>query len=118
MQASGDEAGGEIALVDGEVTLALDLRCYRLSAIKRAAYRLADRFTAVLGSPTDSQQPVVLRFKSSVTPTVAREATRGFYQELLDQELRAQIAEETEPVRTLILAYAFSNVDLVARKGE
>jgi hypothetical protein len=40
---------------------------------------------------------------------------RTFFQELLDQELREQIAEEINPVRTLILAHAFSKVDLIKR---
>jgi His-Xaa-Ser system protein HxsD len=107
--------GGEIELVAGEIKLVLDLRSYRLVAIKKAAYRFADRFTAMLGSPDQDRLPVALRFKPNVSPSAAREATREFFQELLDQELREQIAEETNAVRTLILAHAFSNVDLIKR---
>jgi His-Xaa-Ser system protein HxsD len=44
------------------------------------------------------------------------EVVRQFFQELLDQELREQIAEETAPVRTLILAHAFSKADLIKRE--
>jgi His-Xaa-Ser system protein HxsD len=111
--AAGDEAEHE--LVAGEIALVLDLRSYRLTAIKKAAYRFADRFTAMLGSPEHDRLPVSLRFKANVSPAVAREVTRAFFQELLDQDLREQIAEETNPVRTLILAHAFSNVDLIKR---
>jgi His-Xaa-Ser system protein HxsD len=110
---AGDETEHE--LVAGEIALVLDLRIYRLAAIKKAAYRLADRFTAVLGSPEQDRLSVSLRFKVNVSPVAAREATRAFFQELLDQELREQIAEETNPVRTLILAHAFSNADLIRR---
>jgi His-Xaa-Ser system protein HxsD len=35
-----------------------------------------------------------------------------FKRELLDQQLRKQIKEETEPARNLILAYAFSRSGL------
>ena len=110
---AGDEPALE--LVAGEISLVLDLRSYRLTAIKKAAYRFADRFTAVLGSPEQDRLPVALRFRTNVSPATAREATRAFFQELLDQELREQIAEETNPVRTLILAHAFSNADLIKR---
>ncbi|TMQ13234.1 MAG: His-Xaa-Ser system protein HxsD [Deltaproteobacteria bacterium] len=110
------ESGHELALVDNAIDLELDLRCYRLSAIKKAAYRFADRFTAVLGSPAQDRIAISLRFKSTVTEVAAREATRMFFQELLDQELREQIAAETDPIRTLILAHAFSNLDLIKRE--
>lgn len=45
----------------------------------------------------------------------AGQHVRQFFQELLDQELREHIADETNAVRTLILAHAFSNVDLIER---
>lgn len=105
----------ELELVNGAIDLAIDLRVYRLSAIKKAAYRFADRFTAVLGSPEHDCLSLSLRFKTNVAEATARETARQFFQELLDQELREQVAEETNAVRTLILAHAFSNVDLIKR---
>jgi His-Xaa-Ser system protein HxsD len=107
------EGQGEMSLVAGVIRIVLDLRVYRLAAIKKAAYRFADRFTAMLESPEGERLALALQFKASVTEVVAREAVRQFYQELLDQELREQIAEETNAVRTLILAHAFSNADLI-----
>jgi His-Xaa-Ser system protein HxsD len=105
----------EQRLSSGEIALVLDLRSYRLSAIKKAAYRFADRFTAVLGSPEHDRLPLVLRFAPGIMDAAAREHVRQFFQELLDQELREHIADETGAVRTLILAHAFSNVDLIER---
>jgi His-Xaa-Ser system protein HxsD len=109
------ESRHEIEFVEHAIELVIDLRCYRLSAIKKAAYRFAERFTAILGSIEQGHLGMSLRFKTTVTEASAREATRMFFQELLDQELREQIAEETNPVRTLILAHAFSNLDLIKR---
>ena len=106
---------GEFQLIDGASAIVIDLRSYRLSAVKKAAYRLADRCTAVLGAVDGNTLPVTLRFKPNTTEPVAREAARLFFQELLDQELREQIAEETMAVRTLILAHAFSKADLIKR---
>jgi len=107
------ECEGE--LVNGEIALVLDLRSYRLSAVKKTAYRFADRFTAVLGSPENDRLSLSLRFKANVAESAAREVTRQFFQELLDQELRELVAAETNAIRTLILAHAFSNVDLIKR---
>lgn len=101
---------------DGEVRVVFDLRVYRLTAVQKAAYRFADRFTAVLGTRDGEALPARLQFKPTASPAAAREAVRLFYQELLDQELREQIADETTAVRTLILAHAFSNVDLIKRE--
>src|SRR4051812_23360960 len=106
---SAREGDDELKLVNGAIGIVLDLRVYRLTAVKKAAYRFADRFTAILGSPDHDQIPVSLRFKPNVAEGAAREITRQFFQELLDQELREHIADETNAVRTLILAHAFSN---------
>jgi len=103
------------ALVDGAIALVIDVRVYRLTAVKKTAYRLADRCTAVIGALADPLVPVTLRFKPGTTEAGARETARLFFQELLDQELREQIADETSAVRTLILAHAFSKADLIKR---
>jgi His-Xaa-Ser system protein HxsD len=97
----------------GVARAAIDLRIYRLAAVKKAGYRVADRCTVVLGAPEDEQLPISFLFEPGVAEEVARERVRAFFQELLDQELREQVAEETAPVRTLILAHAFSKTDLI-----
>jgi His-Xaa-Ser system protein HxsD len=110
-----ESAEPDFSFVEGTIALVIDTRVYRLSAVKKAAYRIAEKCTAVVGSPDAHLLPVTLRFKPGTTETSAREAARAFFQELLDQELREQIAEETNSVRTLILAHAFSKADLIKR---
>lgn len=100
---------------DGAVNTTIDVRAYRLTAIKKAAYRLANRCTVVLGPPDEHAVPVSFRFRPGTAEETALEAVRAFYDEVMDQELREQIAEETAPLRTLILAHAFSKVDLLRR---
>jgi His-Xaa-Ser system protein HxsD len=101
---------------NGSVHTTIDLRTYRLVAIKKAAYRLAARCTIALGSAADEHVPVTFTFKESVSESHAREVVRLFFEELLDQDLREHIAEETAPLRTLILAQAFSKTDLIRRE--
>ena len=93
----------------------IDLKAYRLTAVKKAAYRLADRCTAELADVTAETADVTFRFKPGTSEEAEEEAVRLFFQELLDQELREQIADETTPLRTLILAHAFSKADLIRR---
>jgi His-Xaa-Ser system protein HxsD len=94
----------------------VDLRAYRLSAVKKAAYRVASKVTVVLGTRVGEELPITLAFKPGTPEGVAIEAGRAFFQELLDQELRELVAEETAPMRTLILAHAFSKTDLIRRE--
>lgn len=105
----------EFRLINGRISLTIDTRVYRIVAIKKAGYRVADRCTAFVGSPDDHLVPVSLQFKPNTPESTAHETARVFLQELLDQELREQIAEETNAVRTLILAHAFSKADLIKR---
>lgn len=98
---------------DGAIQAVLDLRVYRLAAIQKSAYRFAERCTAVLGSPEADRLPIRFLFGPAVTEQDALETVRLFFQELLDQELREQVGDETRALRALILAQAFSRTDLI-----
>jgi len=110
-----DASPNEPPIADGRVAATLDLRVYRLAAIQKAAYRLADRCTVALGTADGDILPLSFLFRAGTTEAAAREAVRLFFQEVLDEELRAQIRAETAPIRSLILAHAFSKTDLIQR---
>ncbi len=105
----------DLKLVDGIIRLDLDVRAYRLSAVKKAAYRFAERCTAMIGEVQEQRVHVALGFGPSVSEQAAQDVVRRFFDELLDQELREQIADETAAIRPLILAQAFSKVDVIKR---
>jgi His-Xaa-Ser system protein HxsD len=113
-----DEARGSNAfqVIDGQIGVRLNLNVYRLFAIQKAAYRLAERCTAVLGEPRDEHLEVRFAFRPGTGEDQAREAVRQFFQELLDQELREKVGEETGPLRHLVIAQAFSRTDLIRRE--
>lgn len=105
-----------IGAFDGrQIRVMIDLRSYRLSAVKKAGYRIAARCTLILGSPLEHDLPVTFTFKPGTDGSTANEAVRAYFQELLDQELRESVVEETAPLRALILAQAFSRTDLIRR---
>lgn len=90
--------------------LALDSSVYSLEAVQKAAYRFIDRLT-ILISQIDGQ----ILCDIDPVANLARpldEVLADFKRELLDQQLRSQIKAETEPVRNLILALAFSRSGL------
>src|SRR5262249_17992120 len=101
-------------LLDGasQLSLTLDSRVYSLTAIKKAAYRFVDRFAANISVENDNVV-CLLTFTAASLSERQRSAIVGdFMQEVLDQDLREQIRTETEPVRNLILAYAFSKTGI------
>lgn len=100
---------------DASVHVSVDTRIYRLVAVQKTAYTLAERCTAVLGTPEGERLPITLVFRPETVEREALETTRLFFQELLDQELREKIGDETRAVRALILAQAFSKTDLIKR---
>lgn len=92
-------------------TIRFDARVFSLGAVKKAAYRYLDRFVAdiLLESPD-----IICTVKCTrpLSPTHLAELLDDFRKEVLDQDLREQIKGETEPIRRLILAHAFSQTGL------
>lgn len=83
-----------------------------IDAIQRAAYRFSDRFSCEL-HPGDPEHRCLLR---PVAEIDAASELESFRTEVLDQTLRQRIREETEPIRTMILAQAFSRTGVVDPK--
>ncbi len=82
-----------------------------LASIKRAAYKFTDR-CSVAFHIDDNKVICEFSFKNEFSDTEFKEFSIEFRNDVLDEELRAEIATQTEPVRNLILAYAFSKTNL------
>lgn len=96
-----------------EVTLEFDLRVIRLSAIKKAALRFAGCYSADIRLIGSEQANVVL-----TSQTDQPVDSLSFRNETLDQDLREIVAEETMPVRNLLLAQAFAELSVVDPLGD
>ena len=94
-------------------TFEFDLNVCRLSAIKKAAYRYGQSAIVKIQQLSPSLVRVELTALADGKLPVER-----FPNEVLDQELRKVVAEETSSVRDILLAQAFSNVSLVDPLGE
>lgn len=93
--------------------ISVDLAVFSLECIKRSAYRFTDRF-AVDIHVDGGVALCVLNFETETSEEMIERYVAAFQKELLDQDLRARIREESKDVRNLILAYAFSRTGLIA----
>jgi His-Xaa-Ser system protein HxsD len=84
---------------------------YDLETVKKAAYRLSDKCTVDIDINADK---IVCRLNhaSGSSDISLAKIAELFRNEVLDQDLRRMIAEETAPMRNAILAYAFSRTGL------
>jgi His-Xaa-Ser system protein HxsD len=112
----GSENGLDFSVVDGCARMQLDLRCYRITAVQKAGYRVADRCTVILGDASGDRLGICVLFRAGVSDADAQDGLRIFFQELLDQELRERIGDETAPLRALLMAQAFSKTNLIDRE--
>jgi len=89
------------------ISVTFDSHVYSLTAVKKAAYKYLDRFSADI-SIEDTRINCRLTFTSSNDQGTVARLVEDFRKEVLDQDLREALKVETEAVRNLILAYAFS----------
>lgn len=91
----------------------LNLSVYGLNVIKKAAYKFSSEFSVSFEKINDEQIKIYFDFNPSINPENKTEIIRQFQNELLDQDLREIVFKETENVRNLILAHAFSKTTLI-----
>lgn len=95
-----------------ETSIELDTAVYRLNAIKKAAYRFGDRCQIEIATAGEGRVRVTLR-SHPLRPAALELLAGELRNEVLDQELREVVAQETEAVRNLILAQAFSKTSIL-----
>lgn len=101
------EADGVAVYLDGKV--------YRLSAVKKAAYKFGDRCHVHL-TAEDSRTKVILKARKKLENV--DHLAGEFCNEVLDQELREVVADETSNIRDLLIAQAFSKTSLIQPQFE
>jgi His-Xaa-Ser system protein HxsD len=93
----------------------LDLSGYSIDAIQRAAYKLSEQLSVDIRSESSGYR-CLLHLEGEPTEDDAEALAADFRREVLDQALRERIRGETEQVRNLILAFAFSNTGLAVEE--
>jgi His-Xaa-Ser system protein HxsD len=101
---------------DGALRLTLSMEIYSVGAILRSCYWLTDRCYVHLFPAGNGHVEATLLAKNgegSGTSTIAWE----FLNSLVDNQLRVSIQQETAAVREMIVAQAFSDVDVIDDRG-
>jgi His-Xaa-Ser system protein HxsD len=101
-EASAGESGAKITLIFDQAAVDLD-------ALQRSAYALAAELTADIRVRGGDYVCTLYRRRQDTTDD---ELGHRFRAEVNDQVLRVRIARETEPLRNLIFALAFSQTGL------
>lgn len=95
------------------VDITFDSQVFSIDAVKTACYRFLDRFTSGI-ELCDGKIICHLVFNDKFSDTAAKAEVDNLKKEVLDQDLRLKLKFETEPIRNLILAHAFSKTGLIA----
>ena len=98
-----------------ERTVEFDSRVLSLTAIKKAAYTYLNSFACDI-SVQENTIRCVLGFTTSINEETCAQIVDDFKKEVLDQDLRERLKEETESVRNLILAHAFSRTGIISNE--
>jgi His-Xaa-Ser system protein HxsD len=98
-----------------QILIRFDDRIISLTAVKKASYKYINSF-AVDFSLNNNEILCALTFTAPTTEEDFSRLAEDFKKEALDQDLREQIKKETEPIRNLIFALAFSKTGIVGNE--
>ena len=85
---------------------------YSVETIKKAAYRFSDVMAVAITTRPGEIECVVEFLSETNKQEQPEQILADFRNEVLDQDLRATIAKETEATRNAILAFALSRTGL------
>jgi His-Xaa-Ser system protein HxsD len=108
--------GAAVRFEDSALRLTLSTEIYSIAAILRSCYWLTDRCYVHLAKANEGQVEVTLLAKSGGESETSATAWH-FLNDLIDQQLRVSIQQETSAVRDMIVAQAFSDVDVIDDRG-
>ncbi len=112
---AGTEGTGAGTVGNAEITLAFDQATVDLDALQRGAYAVAAEMTVdIRACGADYMCTLFPRTQG----TAEDELKHRFRAEVNDQILRARIAKQTEPLRNLVFALAFSQTGLAEAETE
>jgi His-Xaa-Ser system protein HxsD len=93
--------------------LEVDLSIFSLPAVLRACYKLTDRCYAFVARAPEAPGTVVVTLGTKVARQEVRSLAGELANELIDQQLREELAREAGPIRELLVAQAFAEGNLL-----
>ena len=105
-------------LEDGSVRIGLDQTIYPLEAVFRSCYLFTDRCYVHLSRDDEEANCISVRIWTKDLKTTSEVHAKEFCNDLIDQYLRRQIADESGKIRELLVAQAFAEGDLIRPDGD
>jgi His-Xaa-Ser system protein HxsD len=102
-------------LTDNELTISVNTSVYTTHALFRVCYLFTDTCYIFLSHDLDSSV-IKVRFTGKSSDTNLTAIAGEFSNELINQEVRLNVANETKQIRELIVAQAFAEADLLERR--
>ena len=93
--------------------ITIDLSVYSLSSVKKTCYKFSSECSVILDKIDEDKIRINFYFPINVDEQHKKNILSDFYNELLDQDLREVVFKETEGIRNIILAQAFSKTSLI-----
>jgi len=85
---------------------------YQLDVLKKSSYKFSHKFSNII-SETTKDYICNIDFPEDTSKSQINFCIQEFKKEVADQDLRKIISKETEHVRNLILAHAFSKTSFI-----
>lgn len=99
---------------EGTLSIFVDTKIYSLEVLFRTCYTFTDKCYLFL-EPSDDPQTIGVRFAIKSSDDALSTIAAEFSNELINQRVRLDIANETRSIRELIVAQAFAEADLLDR---
>jgi len=97
----------------GKYTINIDTMFYSIDTAKKASYKFTNSCSFLFKKSKKNEIKVILEFIQDLNDSEKKDIIKEFCNEMLDQSLREKISKETESIRNLILAQAFSRTSLI-----
>lgn len=104
-----------ISIEPNGFSLSVETSIYSIEAIKRTAYKFADRASVIINPGPAYSVSVTFNFIGQNAKHDPKQVISDFCNELLDQDLRELIKKETGALRNVIIAHAFSGTRLASK---
>jgi len=102
----------------GAFALKIDLSVFAIEAVLRASYKFTDRCHLFVERISPGEEQVVVTFRPKASAPPLETVVGEFSNELIDQQLREQLAREAGPIREILVAQAFAEGNLLDPERE
>ena len=101
------------SLENGQLILKVDSTVYSKPCLFKTCYKFTDRCYVFLSRDADNQETIIAVLSPKAEAVDLKQLSGEFFNELLDQQVRDSVSQETGELRNLIVAQAFAEGNLL-----